>query len=115
MPKYTASDLRHQVEFLAKTIVSTGGGGKKEVYAPLSPPVIVPAKVTPFTSRERFFAGQTASGGRSTIVIRYRTGIDQTMRVRYGTRVFDIVGAPIDVEERHQWIELDAEEVFGGA
>lgn len=111
MPKYTASDLRHTVEFLVKTRVPRPGGGVQEVYASLSPRWIEPAKVTPFTARERFFAGQTGSAGRATIVIRWRQGLDQGMRVRYGSRLFDVVGA-IDVEERHEWIEIEAEEVF---
>lgn len=54
-------------------------------------------------------AGQTASAETVLIVIRYRAGLTQDMRIQYGARIFQVVGM-IDVEERHQWLEIDAEE-----
>jgi SPP1 family predicted phage head-tail adaptor len=54
-------------------------------------------------------AGQTASAETVLIVIRYRAGITENMRIGYGGRVFQIVGM-IDVDERHQWLEIDVEE-----
>lgn len=112
MPQYTATDLRHQIEFLAKVRTSDGSGGRIESYQPLSPRLIVRAMVRPRTSRERFMAGQTASSETVLIVIRYLAGLSQTMRIQYGSRVFEIVGM-VDVEERHLWIEIDAEEKYG--
>jgi SPP1 family predicted phage head-tail adaptor len=110
--KYSASDLRHTIEFLQRTTVDDGGGGYTVSYVSLTPKIQVPAMVEPRTSRERFQAGQTASAENVLIVIRYQTGIQQSMRIRYGTRVFEILGM-IDLEERHAWMEIDAEERFG--
>jgi SPP1 family predicted phage head-tail adaptor len=68
--------------------------------------------VEPRSSKERFMAGQTESSELELIVIRYRAGITQNMRIKYGARIFNIVGM-IDVGERHAWLEIDAEEQFG--
>lgn len=57
-------------------------------------------------------AGQTASAETVLIVIRFVTGLDGSMRIKYGTREFQIIGI-IDVEEKHDWLEIDAEEKFG--
>jgi SPP1 family predicted phage head-tail adaptor len=112
MPTYTASVLRHQIEFLQLVRVSDQGGGYTRSWLPLSPPVKIPAMVKPRSSRERFLAGQTASAETVLIVIRYRTGITQDMRIGYNGRQFQVVGM-IDVDERHQWLEIDAEETHG--
>ena len=113
MPRrYSASDLRQRVELLSKVSTPDGGGGSTEVYAPLSPPVVLSAKVEPMSASERFNAGQMESAERLLVVIRYRPGLNQSMRVSYGSRQFEIVGM-IDLEHRHQWLELTCEERFG--
>lgn len=68
--------------------------------------------IQPRSSRERFIAGQTASSETVLIVIRWRGDLSQSMRVKYGTRLYHILGM-INVEERSRWIEIDAEEKFG--
>lgn len=35
------------------------------------------------------------------IVLRYMKGIDSTMRVKYGERIFEIISPPIDSKERN--------------
>lgn len=113
MAKYTASDLRHRIEIYPKTRVPDGGGGYTETYGPASPPIKLPAMVKPMSARERWASGQTSSLERVLIVIRYLAGLNQSMRVAYGSRVFEIT-ALIDVEERHEWIEMDCEERGAG-
>ena len=107
---YRASDLRQTIDFLQLVMVSDGAGGKSRQWLTLSPPVRVPAMVRPRSSRERFMAGQTASAETVLIVIRYHAGIAGSMRIRYNGRTFNILGV-IDVEERHEWMEIDAEEL----
>lgn len=110
--QYSASSLRHQIEFLQRVSTPDGGGGRSISFVPLSPRAIVRALVQPRSSRERFLAGQTASAESVLIVIRYRTGLDQKMRIQYGSRQFEILGI-VDVDERHAWLEMDCEERFG--
>jgi SPP1 family predicted phage head-tail adaptor len=109
--KYSASDLRHNIEFLRLVRVADGGGGRTNQWLPLSPPVKLDAMIRPRTSRERFMAGQTASAELVLIVIRYVDGIHGDMRIQYGSKVFEILGL-IDVDERHDWLEIDAEQKF---
>jgi SPP1 family predicted phage head-tail adaptor len=113
MPKYSASDLRHRIEIYPLTRVPDGGGGYTETYGPASPPITLPAMVRPRTAGERFYAGQTASREQLLVVIRYRSGLGQSVRIAYGGRVFEVL-ALIDVEERHEWIEMECEERFSG-
>ncbi len=46
------------------------------------------------------------------IYVRYRKGIRPDMRIAYGGRLLEMVGPPIDVEERHAMMQIYAEEVF---
>jgi SPP1 family predicted phage head-tail adaptor len=108
MPEYTATDLRHWIELLKLIKVPDGGGGTFEQWSPLSPPAKLPALVRPRSSGERFRTGQTASSELYMVVIRYRNNIDSKMRIAYGNRIFEIVGI-VDLEERHEWMEIDAE------
>lgn len=105
----SARDLRHQIELLVQSKASDGGGGTTITYVSMSPPVILPAGVRPLSAGERGYADQTISTESVELIIRYRTGLNQTMRVRYGSRVFEIEGIR-DLNERHQWMVLTCEE-----
>lgn len=48
------------------------------------------------------------------IYVRYRKDIRPDMRIAYAGRTLELVGTPVDVEERHAMIQLYAEEVFEG-
>ncbi len=56
--------------------------------------------------RIEFFANE----GR---VIRHREGVTQAMRVKYGSRQFEIPSV-IDANERHAWLQLESHERFSG-
>lgn len=49
-----------------------------------------------------------------TIYIRHRKQIRPDMRIAYGGRLFEMVGHPIDMEERHVIMKIHVEEVFEG-
>src|SRR5690554_4935398 len=44
--------------------------------------------------------------------IPYQTGIKADMRVKYGSRIFELIGPPVDIGERHVEMELKLKEVF---
>lgn len=48
------------------------------------------------------------------LYIRYRDDITTDMRVQYRGRTFEIAGPPVDMEERHEMLEIQLEEVFEG-
>ncbi len=71
------------------------------------------AAVADLSGKEYFQAGAMQSEVTTRIKIRYRTGITPSMRVLYGSRVFQILSV-IDKDERHHVIELTCKEVIPG-
>lgn len=106
---YSASDLIHRVEFYVKTRIVDPGGGASTSFGPTSPPTRAYSAVIPQRAFERYEFGQTTSNERILVVIRYRRDISAEMRIAYGDRVLAIL-AVIDVDERHEWLEIDCEE-----
>ena len=63
------------------------------------------AAIEPLRGRELLAAQQIASEVSGTITIRYRAGVTAGMRVKFGTRLYDIL-APVDPMERHEKLIL---------
>ena len=40
------------------------------------------------------------------IYMRYQSGVDSTMRIKFGSRIFEIISPPINFEERNQEMNL---------
>lgn len=68
------------------------------------------AAVEPLKGHEFFAASQVNAEVTGRIRMRYRPGVDPTMRAALGTRVFAIQ-AVIDVDERHRELHLMVREV----
>jgi len=96
------SDMRHRVTFQEEQKTPDGykGSTAKWVYV-----VEVWASVEPISGGERFFAQQIKSDVTHKVKIRYRTGINEAMRILHRDRIFSIESI-IDVEERQKFIEL---------
>jgi SPP1 family predicted phage head-tail adaptor len=58
---------------------------------------------------EAFALDRVAGKASHDIWMRYRTDVTPDMRIRLGTRVFDVLGA-IDVEDRGHWLKCLVEE-----
>lgn len=56
-------------------------------------------------ARERFIASQELPGREYTVWIWWRDDIDSNMRIKWGSRVFDIVGIP-DNQKRGLFLSL---------
>ena len=111
--QYSGSDLKQKIELLVKTRVSDAGGGVAETYGSASPPIKIWARIEPTNASESWYAEQLSSTERLTIVIRYRKDVDQTMRIQYGQRGFQILGIT-DIDQRHCWLQLMCEERQAG-
>lgn len=63
------------------------------------------ADIQPLSGGEALHAQAMVPAATVQIDIRYRQDVTAAMRVRYGTRVFDI-GAAIDLDTRHETLRL---------
>ena len=68
--------------------------------------VTVWASANPLRGRDYFAAAQTQSEVMTRFRIRYRTGLDSSMRVVWKGGYYDIKGQPIEVDGERVWIDL---------
>lgn len=69
------------------------------------------ASIEPLSGRELYAAQELNSEINVRIKMRYRPGVLSSMRILYGTRIFDIL-AVVDIEERHRVLELLCKEMM---
>ncbi len=70
------------------------------------------ATVKPYKSSESGFMSKLKPEVTHRIYVRFRSDITSEMRIKYRGRIFEIVGPPLDIEERHELLEIQATEVF---
>ncbi len=103
-------DLRHRITIQQKSITKDSEGIPSETWPDFA---TAWAAIEPLQGRE-FFSAQAVNAQVTTrIRIRYLAGICPTMRVSYGTHIYDIQ-VVIDVEERHRELQLMCQEVVSG-
>jgi SPP1 family predicted phage head-tail adaptor len=64
------------------------------------------AQANPLRGRDFFAAAQMQDEITTRFRIRYRTGIDSTMRIVWKGGYYDIKGQPIEVDGGREWIDL---------
>lgn len=103
-----ASDLIHRIRIDMR--VKIEGREVTYTWAPLAglPDGKVWAEVSPLRGREFFAAAQAQSEITTRFRIRYRTGIDETMRITWRGVFYDIKAPPIEVMGGREWIDLMA-------
>lgn len=67
--------------------------------------------VDPISGREFLAAGQETAEVTHKIRCRYKAGIQTDMRLRWGSRIFEIVPPILDKEERHEELLIMAKEL----
>lgn len=72
------------------------------------------ATVKPYKSSEFNFMKKLKPEVSHRIYVRFRNDITADMRIRYHGRIFTIEGPPLDIDERHELLEIQCEEVFEG-
>ncbi|NLW92374.1 MAG: phage head closure protein [Syntrophomonadaceae bacterium] len=98
-----AGELKKRITIQRETFVKASGS--YEHVSTWTDVATVWAAVEPLRGREYFQALETHSEEIIRIKIRYRSGITNEMRVKYGKRLLYIQSV-IDVNERHQELEL---------
>jgi SPP1 family predicted phage head-tail adaptor len=100
------SDLRHRVAIESAARTGDGAGGATLDWQ------LVAEVWTAIWSRdafETFALDRVAGKATHDIWMRYRGDVTPDMRIRFGIRLFDILGA-IDVEDRGHWLKCPVEE-----
>jgi SPP1 family predicted phage head-tail adaptor len=99
-------DLRTRLTLEAPSRAADGGGGASVTWSTVAS---VWASVRPTGGGESYALDRVAGRVTHEIVLRYRSGVTPEMRLREGTRVFEIRAA-FDPDQRRHWLKCLAEE-----
>ncbi len=102
-----AARLRHRVTIQQPVVAVNGYGERITTWSTVA---TVWAAVEPLRGREFFDAEQVQAEISHRVIMRYRAGMESTMRLLYATRVLHI-GTIIDVDERHRELQLMCREM----
>lgn len=70
------------------------------------------ATVKPYKSNDSSLNGKKSPEASHKIYVRYREDITSDMRMRYNKINLKMVGFPVDLEERHELLEIQAEVIM---
>ena len=101
-----AGDLRHRITIERPERTSDDAGGSTTEWETVAE---VWAAIWSRSADEHFALDRIAGTASHDIWIRYRSDVTPSMRFRFGTRIFDILGA-IDIEDRGAWLKCPSEE-----
>ena len=101
-----AGQLRHKVIIQENTPSRDDYGAEAESWSNFA---TVWAAIEPIRGREFWESQQINAEVTARITIRYLSGVTPKMRVKYGTRIFDIISV-INPEERNRDLQLMVKE-----
>ena len=81
-------------------------GGFSESFQNVTGMSNVPAQIMPLNSKEQLDAMKLESVITNKIRIRYRAGITSANRIVFGSRIFNIKGAPINYDEKNKSLDF---------
>lgn len=105
MPR--TGEMNRRIELQSKTSVTDNMGGFTDTWATVA---TVWAKMTTIKSDEAIQAMATTGAAIHNITIRYRPDVKSYWRVKYSTRYFALIAPPIDVNFKHEFLELKCKE-----
>lgn len=105
-----AGRLRHEVEIQQPGSATESRFGAPSSTSGWSTFKTVWARIVPLTGSERFEARQTFEKVDHRIETRWLDGVTPEMRVKYGSRVFEIE-APLNLEELDRELHLMCHEI----
>jgi len=98
---------------LERPVLSENSGGFKKA-ASYTTIATVWAKWQNVHGSEVWAAESVQAVDPATVLIRYRSDIDSTCTISLGSKRYKIVGAPDDIENRHEYIELKVSRMVSG-
>lgn len=101
--------FRHRIEFETPSLVPNDSGGQTKTYSSVG---TYWASITPKRVREFNFAQRIEPRVEHEIRLRYIAGLSQKMRIKFGTRYFEIK-AMVNDEEMNEYLTITADERTG--
>lgn len=102
-----AGKLRHLIDIEQRSTGQDVAGQQLGTWTPVVSRIY--ANVKPVRTEEPLNAAALRGRVTHEVELRYRAGVTAAMRVKFGTRYFDIIGVR-DTEERHRQLFLDCVE-----
>ncbi len=99
--------MRYRITIESPVNIADDDGFNQETYIEFA---TVWADITPVSSKEYFDSNQTVEEATSKIYIRHIAGINTLMRIRSGSRLFDIISVLSD--DRLGMTTIIAREVY---
>ena len=97
-----AGDMRHRASLQRKQRAPDGAGGSVITWQEYATPW---CKITPKTGSERIYLDRLNAQGLSSVLMRYRSDIDEKDKFVFRGREYQIRSI-INVEERNRYTEL---------
>ena len=94
--------LTRKIAINAQVTAPDGQGGVTVTWSNVANPY---ACIKPTSGNEKLHSDRLNAEGLATVIIRYRTNIDERMKVTYQGRDYQIRSI-VDIEEMHEWLEL---------
>ena len=102
----TAGELKHLILIQSKTVTQDDLGEEVETWATFH---TAKARINPTQGGKTEDGNQVQSETSHKIMIRHKAGITPSMRVKFGSRIFDINFAR-NIFEDSFWLELNCKE-----
>jgi len=106
--KITAAHLRHSVVLQAPAEVQGDDGHPSLVWTTYA---TVEAKIWPLSGTERLAGQQVKATATHDITMHFRSDVQRTHRIVFGTRVFDIDNV-MNYGEQDRWLIIRCTEVL---
>lgn len=105
-----AGQLRHTISIQEQTDTADGMGGFTTSWADISGMDAISAAIWPFSSKESLDAMKLELVVTHKIRIRYRSGITAKNRIKFGSRIFNIISLMNHDERGISWDIMATEE-----
>lgn len=101
------SDMRNRITFQSQSVIADEAGGQLITWVSGQS---VWAEIKALSGNgEKFANGRMGSDEKFKITIRHINGIVPSMRIVYGSRIFNITKVT-NIDEKNCWLEIIAEE-----
>ena len=103
-----AGKLRHRLKLQRRDLKQDGTGEKSPAYSTYA---TVWGRVDTLTGYELEHAQQVHAEARCRITIRYNPQVVTTDWIVFGDRIFEVAAAPINPEQRNEYLQIICTEV----